>query len=276
MFAVVNQLNRAVDLVVDVEEKASLLRMNALAGKKAKSAIAYASARNYLAQVARYLTDEGGIHVQTEVLEGDPATEIVTYAQKKHDVTLVAMTTHGLSGGHRWLLGSVAIKVLHELPASLLLFNPHGKVHRPPGPISYKTILVPLDGTRVAEQALDEAKSIASHMKATLLLLSVMPVSPESAANGYLEREAEVLRKQALQVAIWENDGHPVEEIPQISMGLEHHAGLVVMIARGHGDRQQHLLRSMSEKFLQHSEVPVFLSQVQEFISQEGEENYER
>src|SRR6266702_45419 len=224
--------------------------------------------RNYLAHVARHLTDEGGIHVQTEVLEGDPATEIVTYAQKKHDVTMVAMTTHGLSGGHRWLLGSVAIKVLYVLPTSLLLFNPHGKVHRPPGPISYKTILVPLDGTRVAEQALDEAKSIASHMKATLLLLSMMPVSPESAA--------EVLRKQALQVAVWENDGHPVEEIPQISMGLEHHAGLVVMIARGHGDRQQHLLRSMSEKFLQHSEVPVLLSQVQEFISQEGEENYER
>ena len=117
---------------------------------------------------------------------------------------------------------------------------------------------------------------MASHMKATLLLLSVMPVSLESAANDYLEREAEVLRKQALQVAVWENDGHPVEEIPQISMGLEHHAGLVVMIARGHGDRQQHLLRSISEKFLQHSAVPVLLSQVQEFISQEGEENYER
>jgi len=60
--------------------------------------------RNYLANVARQLTDEGGIHVETEVLDGDPATEIVTYAQKKHDVTLVAMATHGLSGGHRWLL----------------------------------------------------------------------------------------------------------------------------------------------------------------------------
>src|SRR5205085_4016275 len=174
--------------------------------------------------------------------EGDPATEIVTYAQKKHDVTLVAMTTHGLSGGHRWLLGSVAIKVFHELPTSLLLFNPHGKVHRPPGPVSYKTILVPLDGTRVAEQALDEAKSIASHMKATLLLLSVISGSQESIANAYLEREAEVLREQALQVEIWEGGDHAVEEIPQIAMALEHHAGLVIMIAHGHGDRQQHLL----------------------------------
>src|SRR5438128_9879342 len=52
VFAVVSQLNRAVDLVTGADEKASLLRMNVLAGKKAKSAIAYASARNYLAQAA--------------------------------------------------------------------------------------------------------------------------------------------------------------------------------------------------------------------------------
>jgi len=222
--------------------------------------------RNYLANVARQLTDEGGIHVETEVLDGDPATEIVTYAQKKHDVTLVAMATHGLSGGHRWILGSVAIKVLHALPTSLLLFHPHGKAHRPAGSVSYKTILVPLDGTRVAEQALDEAKSIAAHMKGTLVLLSVMPVFQASAANGYLEREAEVLREQGLQVAIWDSDDHTVEEIPQIGRGLEHHAGLVVMIARGHDDRQQHLMRSISEKFLQYSEVPVLLTQVQEYF----------
>ena len=52
VFAVVNQLNRAVTLVVDTEERVSLLRLNVLAGKKAKAAIAYVSARNYLAQAA--------------------------------------------------------------------------------------------------------------------------------------------------------------------------------------------------------------------------------
>jgi nucleotide-binding universal stress UspA family protein len=221
--------------------------------------------RHYLAEVARQLANEGRMQVQTEVLDGDPATEIIAYSQKKRDDTLIAMTTHGLSGGHRWLLGSVAIKILHELPTSLLLFHPHGKAHRSTGAVSYQAILVPLDGTRVAEQALEEAKSIASHMQATLLLLSVMPVSQESAANAYLEREAELLREQALQVAIWESDEHPVEEIPQIGMGLEHHAGLVVMIARGHDDRQQHLMRRISEQFLQYSEVPVLLTQVQEY-----------
>jgi len=48
-------------------------------------------------------------------------------------------------------------------------------------------------------------------------------------------------------------------------MGLEHHAGLVVMIARGLDDRQQHLMRRVSEQFLQYSKVPVLLTKVQEY-----------
>ena len=52
IFAVVNQLNQAVDLIVDVEEKMALLRLNVLAGVKAKAGIAYGAARDYLAQAA--------------------------------------------------------------------------------------------------------------------------------------------------------------------------------------------------------------------------------
>jgi PAS domain S-box-containing protein len=52
VFAVVNQLNHAVDLIADVEEKMALLRLNVLAGVKAKAGIAYGAARAYLAQAA--------------------------------------------------------------------------------------------------------------------------------------------------------------------------------------------------------------------------------
>jgi PAS domain S-box-containing protein len=49
IFDVVNQLNRAVDLIGDPEERLSLVRLNVVAGMKARAAIAYASARNYFA-----------------------------------------------------------------------------------------------------------------------------------------------------------------------------------------------------------------------------------
>jgi PAS domain S-box-containing protein len=52
VFAVVNQLNRAVDLIADGDEQMALLRLNVLAGMNAKAGIAYGAARDYLAQAA--------------------------------------------------------------------------------------------------------------------------------------------------------------------------------------------------------------------------------
>ncbi|MBV8585472.1 MAG: serine/threonine-protein kinase PknK, partial [Verrucomicrobia bacterium] len=49
IFEVVNQLNRAVGLIQSPAERLSLLRLNVIAGMKARAAIAYASARNYFA-----------------------------------------------------------------------------------------------------------------------------------------------------------------------------------------------------------------------------------
>jgi PAS domain S-box-containing protein len=49
IFDVVNQLNRAVHLIENPDERLSLLRLNVIAGMKARAAIAYASARNYFA-----------------------------------------------------------------------------------------------------------------------------------------------------------------------------------------------------------------------------------
>ena len=47
IFDVVNQFNRAADLIEAPEERLSLVRLNVIAGIKARAAIAYASARNY-------------------------------------------------------------------------------------------------------------------------------------------------------------------------------------------------------------------------------------
>ena len=58
VFDVVNQLNRAVPLIEDASERVSLCRLNALAGRKARAAVAYQSARNYFAQAADLLPSD--------------------------------------------------------------------------------------------------------------------------------------------------------------------------------------------------------------------------
>lgn len=55
-----------------------------------------------------------GLHVEWVVLEGDPAKQIVEYADS-NDVDLIVMPAHGQGPFRRFLLGSVTAKVLHDV-----------------------------------------------------------------------------------------------------------------------------------------------------------------
>jgi len=74
---------------------------------------------NYLKTIAERL-EAKGIKVTYDVFTGDPADKIIEYAAAK-GVSLIAMSTHGRTGLARWVLGSVADKVLHGARLPILL-----------------------------------------------------------------------------------------------------------------------------------------------------------
>jgi nucleotide-binding universal stress UspA family protein len=74
---------------------------------------------SYLKSIAERLSGKD-IKVSYEVLTGDPADKIVEYATAK-GANLIAMSTHGRTGLSRWVLGSVADKVLHGARIPILL-----------------------------------------------------------------------------------------------------------------------------------------------------------
>jgi predicted ATPase len=69
IFDVVNQLNRAVDLIDDPAERLSLLRLNVIAGMKARAAIAYTSARNYFALAEALLSPDAWTQRYQETID---------------------------------------------------------------------------------------------------------------------------------------------------------------------------------------------------------------
>lgn len=64
-----------------------------------------------------------GIKATTEVIRGHAAESILECARHRN-VDLIAMTTHGRSGISRWLMGSVASKVVHAATVPVLLIRP--------------------------------------------------------------------------------------------------------------------------------------------------------
>jgi nucleotide-binding universal stress UspA family protein len=76
-------------------------------------------AEEYLSKVEEGLKKKG-LKVDRHVRYGNDAEEILDHAAEK-DIDIVAMTTHGRSGVKRFLLGSVAEKVLRHSPKPVFL-----------------------------------------------------------------------------------------------------------------------------------------------------------
>jgi nucleotide-binding universal stress UspA family protein len=76
-------------------------------------------ARDYLERIAEQMRQQG-ITVDVALLEGKPHVEIVRFAGES-EVDMIVISTRGHSGWSRWLLGSVADRVVRGATVPLLL-----------------------------------------------------------------------------------------------------------------------------------------------------------
>ena len=84
-------------------------------------------ATEYLDKIAKQYQNSG-ITVKPAVIMGKPAKVIADYVAKS-DVDLIIMATHGFSGIHRWVRGSIADEILHAASVPVFLVKPQD---RPP------------------------------------------------------------------------------------------------------------------------------------------------
>ena len=80
------------------------------------------NAIEYLSKTAKAISSQGVSSVDTKFIQGHPATAIINLAQEI-DGSLIAMTTHGRSGVGRWVLGSVADRVVRHSGSPVLMVH---------------------------------------------------------------------------------------------------------------------------------------------------------
>jgi nucleotide-binding universal stress UspA family protein len=145
-----------------------------------------------------------GLTVEQAVYMGEPASAIEVAASTR-DVGLIAMSTHGRSGFARWAYGSVAERVLHHSRRPVLLVPAQCELTWRQGG---NTILVPLDGSPLAEEALEPAKLLAGVLGAAITVLQVieppnMALAASGMGPGYYE---------AFDVQAWIDQARPYAE----------------------------------------------------------------
>ena len=79
--------------------------------------------RKYLAKVKSRFSSEG-IKVKTETIESNGPSQTITDYTQKNGVDLIVIATHGYTGMKKMMLGSIALKVLHESNVPVLLVRP--------------------------------------------------------------------------------------------------------------------------------------------------------
>jgi nucleotide-binding universal stress UspA family protein len=123
--------------------------------------------------VHQYLADIGATFGATAgaiVESGHTATTIVELAAAQPEM-LIAMATHGYTGTKRWLLGSVAEKVLRAAANDVLLVHPENGETRSEAKLT--TVVIPLDGSNVAETVLPTARDLALRLSLRVELVRV-------------------------------------------------------------------------------------------------------
>ena len=112
MLRVIEPLTQVTDIVgVDTEEWYRKAQENV------KTAI-----KKYVSGTADKMKKEG-INAKGVVLEGRAGDEILDYA-KSNKIDLIVISTHGRSGVSRWVMGSVADKVLRHSSIPVLIATP--------------------------------------------------------------------------------------------------------------------------------------------------------
>src|SRR5262249_60071618 len=113
-------------------------------------------------------------NVSFSVGEGRAAEVIIAkaVAEKKR---LIIMATDGRSGVNRWLLGSVAEKVLRGSANPMLMVRAKAEAEAE-GAAPLKSILVPLDGSNLAESVLPAALEIAKKLNIEIVLFRAFNV----------------------------------------------------------------------------------------------------
>jgi nucleotide-binding universal stress UspA family protein len=242
--------------------------------------------QSYLEKVVKRLESVSPIPVSPLLLDGAVA-DVLCAASQATAADLIVMTTHGRGLLSRFWLGSVADQLVRRSPVPLILVRPCEATLDLGREKRLRTILVPLDGSPLAEQILEPAIALGTLMEADYSLLRVIkPVTiahPElagSPVNYYgqeLINKLEVLQEQVCQEAGTYLEG-VAERLRSLSLAVRTHvvtrdqvaAGildeaaaystdLIALETHGRGGLARLFLGSVADKVLRGGSLPMLV-----------------
>ena len=155
-------------------------------------------------------TQGKSIQARGKVVVGYPAEEILKYADE-NNIDLILLSTHGRSGIRIWDLGSVADKVIHAAKVPIWLVPSELREEIIWDKLPKRTIVIPLDGSKLSEVAIPHAINIAKQRgaQAEIILIHVK----DSAYPGTVLSQSQLEQLQAERSSVKKYLNDQVQQI---------------------------------------------------------------
>ena len=221
-----------------------------------------------------------------EIIEGYPADEILKYAEE-YEFDLILMATRGHSGLKRWSIGSVASKVLSASKIPVWLVRADHTPDQPYDEWPTKTLLVPLDGSELAEEVIPHVEILARQkgeetLEVVLLRIAETPSIPsyygpelsgvslnwgefmqqeevrrKKTSKEYLDRIEEQLKAKNINVKTVVVEGKANDEI--INYANSNPYTMIVIASHGRSGPSRLVYGSVAANLLNGVTCPIFM-----------------
>jgi len=211
---------------------------------------------------------EGGGPVETSVVTGEPVEGILDYVTE-NGIDLVCMGSHGRSGLRRFLIGSIAERVVRLSPVPVLTVRATD-TDRPDN--GYEEMLVPTDGSSQSSVAERHALALAKQFGSRIHAVSVINVGDiatgtETTVPPGLIEELEQTAAEATASIEGDAAAAGVDATTAVSVGSpkrellaytsENDIDLICMGTHGRTGLNRVLLGSTAEAIVRRADAPV-------------------
>ena len=226
----------------------------------------------YLHEIASGIELLHGVKPVIETGVGVPG-EVIQRRAAELKPDLMVISTHGRSGISRWRHGSVAARLLHGASCPILIVGPRaaarqGDWREGESVSAFNSILVPLDGSELAEHALNTAAEVAQRFASTIHLVRVVrppirstgvtqaPHNLQEAAASYLLNIQERLLGDG-EVLTSVQTGSVDDELEKYIIGQK--IELVVMTSHGRSGLVRAALGSITDRLTGLGRAPILV-----------------
>ena len=253
------RLNASLRLVGVHAPPAVLLDGETLVGSVVPDESVRKQETDYFANVQAILRPIG-VPVAADLLDGGVVSSLAEYARTLKP-TWIVMMSHARGAVTRFFLGETASEFVRRSPCPVLLVHPAAGPVDPAEAPDVRQVLVPLDGSDLAERILGPAADFAKAFGASITLLMAparLPDMSATKAEAYLEQKAAGLRNQTRAVQC---KNVPTEESADVIVAeADAQPGTVVAIAtHGRGGLAKLVWGSVAEDVVRRAHAPVLV-----------------